>query len=76
MNAPSRRAQLESSQTRAKKTARKTVAKCPICDKPVVHEYRPFCSVRCADLDLGHWFGGRYAVAGEKITANKDETDE
>lgn len=36
--------------------------KCPICGKPVVIEMRPFCSKRCADLDLGRWLGGEYRV--------------
>ncbi|OYX35125.1 MAG: DNA gyrase inhibitor YacG [Caulobacterales bacterium 32-69-10] len=35
---------------------------CPICDKPVDPAYRPFCSRRCADVDLQRWFSGRYAV--------------
>ena len=35
---------------------------CPICGKPAVHEFRPFCSKRCADIDLNRWFKGSYAV--------------
>ncbi|SDF11624.1 DNA gyrase inhibitor YacG [Limimaricola pyoseonensis] len=35
---------------------------CPICGKPGVETYRPFCSKRCADIDLGKWLGGAYAV--------------
>ena len=35
---------------------------CPICKKPTDTRYRPFCSKRCADVDLGKWFGGDYAV--------------
>jgi endogenous inhibitor of DNA gyrase (YacG/DUF329 family) len=38
---------------------------CPICGKPRVHEFRPFCSKRCADIDLGRWLKGAYVVAGE-----------
>jgi endogenous inhibitor of DNA gyrase (YacG/DUF329 family) len=49
-----------------------TVAKCPICGKPAQAEYRPFCSRRCADVDLQRWFTGRYAVPG----ANVDETSQ
>jgi endogenous inhibitor of DNA gyrase (YacG/DUF329 family) len=37
-------------------------AKCPICSKPVTPESRPFCSKRCADVDLHRWFSGTYAV--------------
>jgi endogenous inhibitor of DNA gyrase (YacG/DUF329 family) len=35
---------------------------CPICDGDVDQKYRPFCSRRCADLDLGKWLNGSYAV--------------
>lgn len=35
---------------------------CPICKKPTVPAFRPFCCKRCADLDLGKWLGGDYAV--------------
>lgn len=36
--------------------------KCPICGKPAAERFRPFCSKRCADVDLHRWFSGRYAV--------------
>ncbi|GIT93162.1 hypothetical protein JANAI62_35540 [Jannaschia pagri] len=35
---------------------------CPICDKESDAKYRPFCSRRCADVDLGRWLNGSYAV--------------
>ena len=35
---------------------------CPVCNEPTEHEYRPFCSKRCADIDLGRWMTGAYAV--------------
>ncbi len=35
---------------------------CPICGAPAMHERRPFCSKRCADIDLGRWFQGAYAI--------------
>ena len=38
---------------------------CPICKKPADEKFRPFCSKRCADIDLGAWFSGRYAIPGE-----------
>lgn len=37
-------------------------ARCPICAKPIDPGFRPFCSKRCADLDLHRWFAGRYAI--------------
>ena len=35
---------------------------CPICQKPVEQGYAPFCSKRCADLDLWRWLNGAYSV--------------
>jgi endogenous inhibitor of DNA gyrase (YacG/DUF329 family) len=35
---------------------------CPICNKPSDPAYRPFCSRRCADVDLGRWLNGSYAL--------------
>ena len=36
---------------------------CPICGRPAeLPRLRPFCSPRCADVDLGRWFTGTYAV--------------
>ena len=39
---------------------------CPICSKPPAAEYSPFCSKRCADVDLHRWLGGVYAVPTEE----------
>lgn len=38
---------------------------CPICQKPTNEHYRPFCSRRCADVDLGRWLNGSYAIASD-----------
>jgi endogenous inhibitor of DNA gyrase (YacG/DUF329 family) len=46
---------------------------CPICKKPAVARFRPFCSQRCADLDLGRWFNESYAVP---VRADEDEDGE
>jgi uncharacterized protein len=35
---------------------------CPICGKPLAEKFRPFCSKRCADVDLHRWLSGVYAV--------------
>ena len=48
-----------------------SASQCPICKKPMVAEFRPFCSKRCADVDLQRWFTGRYA-----IPAKADDADE
>ncbi|WP_299046472.1 DNA gyrase inhibitor YacG [uncultured Tateyamaria sp.] len=39
---------------------------CPICAKKTVREYRPFCSRRCADVDLARWMNGGYAVPSQR----------
>jgi endogenous inhibitor of DNA gyrase (YacG/DUF329 family) len=38
---------------------------CPICQKPAAPDYRPFCCKRCADLDLGKWLTGAYAIPSQ-----------
>jgi endogenous inhibitor of DNA gyrase (YacG/DUF329 family) len=43
---------------------------CPICGKPRVQQFRPFCSKRCADVDLNRWLKGVYAVP---VTETDDE---
>jgi len=35
---------------------------CPICGKPAVPPHRPFCSPRCAQIDLGRWLKGTYSI--------------
>jgi endogenous inhibitor of DNA gyrase (YacG/DUF329 family) len=39
---------------------------CPICGRPAVKAHRPFCSARCADVDLGLWVSGRYRIPSEE----------
>jgi hypothetical protein len=41
--------------------------KCPICRKPVSHDFRPFCSPRCRDVDLARWLGGGYVIGGPAL---------
>jgi len=45
---------------------------CPICDRAVVVAFKPFCSKRCADVDLSKWLSGSYAIP----SANAEEEDE
>ncbi len=35
---------------------------CPVCQQPSAQKYHPFCSARCADVDLHRWLGGQYAI--------------
>ena len=45
---------------------------CPICNKPSVQKYHPFCSARCADLDLGRWLKGSYVIPGKDGAADEN----
>ncbi|PWJ14999.1 DNA gyrase inhibitor YacG [Jannaschia seohaensis] len=38
---------------------------CPVCEKAADPAYRPFCSRRCADIDLGRWLTGGYAIPSD-----------
>ena len=46
---------------------------CPVCDKPTEARWRPFCSRRCADVDLGRWMTGGYAIPS--ATAPEEEPE-
>jgi uncharacterized protein len=46
---------------------------CPICKKPGMMRYKPFCSRRCADVDLGRWLHGSYAVPAAPDGAEDDD---
>jgi endogenous inhibitor of DNA gyrase (YacG/DUF329 family) len=46
---------------------------CPICNKETVQRYRPFCSRRCADIDLGRWLTGVYAIPAEDENPSDDD---
>ena len=41
---------------------KKKTAPCPTCSKPGMRPYVPFCSARCAQIDLGKWLNGDYAI--------------
>lgn len=46
---------------------------CPICSENAAPAYRPFCSKRCADVDLGRWITGRYAIPADDEDAPDDD---
>jgi uncharacterized protein len=73
------------------KPARKKTTACPICGKPHSgkplggrplsgepqdHDYSPFCSKRCADIDLSRWLGGRYAIPGAPVSKAETDSDD
>jgi endogenous inhibitor of DNA gyrase (YacG/DUF329 family) len=35
---------------------------CKICGKPASIKYNPFCSERCAQVDLNRWLGEGYVI--------------
>ncbi len=45
---------------------------CPICAKDSDPKYRPFCSKRCADVDLGRWLNGRYVIPSDEEPETAD----
>lgn len=47
-------------------------AACPICNATISNSpdsarYRPFCSRRCADVDLHRWLGGVYRMPTNEV---------
>jgi len=48
---------------------------CPICRKPQAPDYRPFCSKRCADVDLQRWLTGGYAILDEEGPGEGSDED-
>jgi endogenous inhibitor of DNA gyrase (YacG/DUF329 family) len=48
---------------------------CPICGKPADPKYRPFCSSRCADVDLARWLRGSYVIPGPVVAEEDDQPD-
>ena len=52
----------QNQQSETAESALKPLPKCPTCGAPADANARPFCSSRCADIDLGNWFQGKYAI--------------
>jgi hypothetical protein len=48
---------------------------CPICGKLTVTQFHPFCSKRCADVDLNRWLSGVYAVPAAEDDDRAEEGD-
>lgn len=53
----------------------RTAAKCPVCGKDVAASYRPFCSKRCADIDLGRWLKEGYRIATDEAPTDEEPGD-
>jgi endogenous inhibitor of DNA gyrase (YacG/DUF329 family) len=57
-------------------TGRTSTARCPICGTAATDRYRPFCSPRCADVDLGRWFKGHYRVPTNEAPQDDEGSEE
>jgi endogenous inhibitor of DNA gyrase (YacG/DUF329 family) len=49
---------------------------CPECGRPVAADFKPFCSKRCADVDLNRWLSEGYRIPVEEGPANDQEAPE
>ncbi|KVD45470.1 hypothetical protein WS89_18190 [Burkholderia sp. MSMB1072] len=56
-----------------------TVVKCPSCGAEVrwtpENQFRPFCSARCKQLDLGAWAAEKYRIGGASDEGPSSEED-
>ena len=46
---------------------------CPVCAKPATQADHPFCSPRCADIDLNRWLSGSYVIPAGPV--GEDDED-
>ena len=51
---------------------RKKTVPCPICTKPAIRPHTPFCSTRCAQIDLGKWLKGDYSIPAHEAEQDSD----
>jgi endogenous inhibitor of DNA gyrase (YacG/DUF329 family) len=54
-----------------------TVVNCPSCGKKVewtaASRFRPFCSERCKQIDLGAWATEKYQISASETDKTADE---
>jgi endogenous inhibitor of DNA gyrase (YacG/DUF329 family) len=56
------------------KTGENRSIPCAICRRPTIAKFHPFCSQRCADVDLGRWFAESYRIpASAPDPSNTDD---
>lgn len=61
------------SASRPDKDTKTAGGRCPICGAPTQHAVRPFCSPRCADVDLGRWVSGAYVISAPEGTDGDED---
>jgi endogenous inhibitor of DNA gyrase (YacG/DUF329 family) len=49
---------------------------CPVCRKPATAKHKPFCSQRCATIDLARWVTGTYRVPTNETPEDASSPDE
>lgn len=59
----------------AKRNGQGQGTRCPVCGKPSTERHRPFCSRRCADLDLHRWLGEGYRIPTDEAPADGSADD-
>jgi len=47
--------------------------RCPNCRRDTAPKYRPFCSRRCADVDLARWMSGGYSIPSQHEEDHEDQ---
>jgi endogenous inhibitor of DNA gyrase (YacG/DUF329 family) len=52
------------------------MSSCPICSRPSAGKFTPFCSRRCADVDLSRWLKGGYAIPGRPAGEEDEDPSE
>lgn len=53
-----------------------TAPACPICRRPRDPRYAPFCSKRCADVDLHRWLEGTYGLPAVEDDGDAEDVEE
>lgn len=48
---------------------------CPICGRPSSQQFHPFCSARCADIDLNRWLSGAYVIPASDEPEEGEQDD-
>jgi endogenous inhibitor of DNA gyrase (YacG/DUF329 family) len=51
-----------------------TIRACPVCERPAVEAFRPFCSARCKDEDLRRWLAAEYRIPSRPGQEAEDES--
>lgn len=59
----------------SRKKDKEKKAACPVCGKAPVPDYAPFCSKRCADIDLHRWLTGSYAIPAVEEESGAEEVE-